>query len=294
MFTHPVGPVLNRQARWPRRAAYLYLRPEQTAGEAFQAIATGCLERFRADSARLGISGDAEALHRSRVALRQLRSAFSIFEPVVHDLQFEPQDEGLGWLGAAMNETRDLDTLIARYEDPPATLVRARRRALAHAIKALGSVRARRLLRDVAEWLDHGIWIEVRNPPDLVMAEFAPRSLDRLWAKLGKKARHVRPDDDRSIHKLRISAKKLRYGTEFFAGLFTGPKAEQREQDFKNAMRKLQDSLGELRDLAMASALLDRFEVPEQSRPALPSRAQLLKRAMRQLEHVLDCKPYWT
>ena len=71
-------------------------------------------------------------------------------------------------------------------------------------------------------------------------------------------------------------------------------KAEQRERDFKKAMRKLQDSLGELRDLAMASALLERFEVPEQSRPALPSRAQLLKRAMRQLEQVLDCKPYWT
>jgi len=292
MSTPHRAEALKQPARSPRIRA-VRVRPDETAGEAFRAIAAGCLERFHASADLLVCTGEPEALHQTRVALRQLRSAFSIFEPVVHDFQFEPLGEALGWLAASMNETRDLDTLIARYDFAPATLSHGRQRALAQAMKALGSARARHLWHDLPDWLDHGIWLEVRNPPDLTVSESASASLDRLRAKVKKKGRPLRCHDDKSIHKLRIAAKKLRYATEFFSGLFLSPREVRREQDFSKAMRKLQDRLGDLRDLAISAALLERFAVEQESRPALPDRALLLKRAQRKFEQLLDCEPYW-
>jgi CHAD domain-containing protein len=134
----------------------------------------------------------------------------------------------------------------------------------------------------------------VRNPPDLLVAEFASASLDRLRARLRKKGRHLRRQDDKALHKLRIAAKTLRYATEFFAGLFDWPEEDRCEEDFIKTARKLQDQLGELRDRAVAAALLEALRIPEEARPALPDRGPLLERTKRKFDELLECEPYWT
>jgi len=276
-----------------RRTAPVRLAPEATAGQAFQAIAAGCVDRFQANSVLLANNAAPEALHRARVALRQLRSALSIFDPIVHDWRFEPLKKEFGWLATTMNEARDLDALMARYEIPPVQLVRARKRAIRQATKAIASARAQRLWCDFAEWLDHGIWLDVRNPPNLLVSEFASASLDRLRARVKKKARGLRKLDDKALHKLRIAAKTLRYATEFFAGLLDGPVRERQQELLKKAARELQDTLGDHRDCTVAKSLLERLEVPGDLWPALPGRVRLSRRANRALEQLMDCEPYW-
>src|SRR6187431_477648 len=85
-----------------------------TPGAAFQAIALSCLHRFELSRDLLARTGDAEALHQARVALRQLRSALSIFREIVADERFDEIRGGLRRLAATTNEARDLDALIAR------------------------------------------------------------------------------------------------------------------------------------------------------------------------------------
>jgi len=264
-----------------------------TPGAAFQAIALSCLHRFDLSRDLLARNGDADALHQARVALRQLRSALSIFRDIVADEQFEDLRGELRWLAAATNEARDLDALIARMDGVPASLEQERNRASTHASKVLASARAERLLRELIDWLANGEWLEVRNPQDQTAAEFAAASLDRLRAKLGKKGRHLRSLDDDDLHEVRIAAKKLRYAAWFFSDLFHGDKAARRAKRFIEAMRALQDSLGEVQDLAVAPGLLRRLEIPRANWPRLPGRRKLVKRAAAEFERALACEPYW-
>ena len=256
-------------------------------------IAKSCLDRFRLSEARLARTGDAEALHQVRVALRQLRSAFSIFAPIVADERFEYLRGELRWLAGMLNEARDLDVVIARIDDPSASLSVARKRAYARASKALASARTRHLMHLLVEWLDHGVWLEVRNPPEVTAAAFAAASLDRLRRKVRKQGRHLRSLDDAELHELRISAKKLRYATEFFAGLFPQAAAQGRQEPFTQALRGLQDRLGELQDLAVAPALLERLQVPPASWPKFARRKRLLKHADAQFDRMLESAPFW-
>src|SRR5436190_23925018 len=80
------------------------LSRKASAGEAFQAIAASCLSRFWVNEDLLARTGDAEALHHARVALRQLRSALSIFRPIVADNRFDHLQRELRWLASAMNQ----------------------------------------------------------------------------------------------------------------------------------------------------------------------------------------------
>jgi len=264
-----------------------------TPGAAFQAIALSCLHRFELNRDLLARTGEAEALHQARVALRQLRSAFSIFREIVADDRFEDLRGELRWLAAATNEARDLDALIARMDDVPVSLERERKRASALASKVLASARSERLLRELIDWLANGVWLDVRNPRDQTAAGFASAALDRLRDKLGREGRHLRSLDDAGLHEVRIAAKKLRYAAWFFSGLFHGDKAERRAKRFIEAMRALQDRLGEVQDLAVAPALLKRLEIPRANWPKAPDRKKLVNRASTAFDRALDCEPYW-
>jgi CHAD domain-containing protein len=269
------------------------LREDASAAQAFQAIAVSCLCRFRRDAELLARTGDARTLHQARVALRQLRSAFSIFRPVAADERFEHLRGELRWLAASTTEARDLDTLLARFDRPPLPLTAARARACGRAAKALTSARADKLLRELVAWLADGVWREVRAEAALPAAEFAAAALDRLRRKLAKKGRHLRKLDDDALHEARIAAKKLRYATEFFAGLYPADKARKRARRFAKAVRALQEKLGELHDLAVAPAILKNAQVPRASWPTPPKRKRLVERAAARFEQALERKPYW-
>ena len=264
-----------------------------TPGAAFQAIALSCLHRFEVNRELLAGTGRPEALHQVRVSLRQLRTAFSVFKQVLDDEQFRHLRQELRWLAAATNEARDLDALIARIDDMPASLEQARERACARTAKVLASARSERLMRDLIDWLANGAPREARGAAGETAASFAAASLTKLHARLKKQGRHLRTLDDGALHDVRITAKKLRYAAWFFSGLFPGDSAERRAQRFTEAMRAVQDRLGEIQDVAVAPSTLKRLRVPQACWPKLPDRTRLVNRAATDFARALEFKPYW-
>jgi triphosphatase len=288
-------PAGHGVARFPAKRAGVrrVLLPGSSATQAFEVIALSCIDRFRRNEARLGQADDPDALHQARVALRQLRSAFSIFAPILADPRLQHWRSELRWLAATTNEARDLDVLIARIGDPPVTLADARERASARARRALASPRARKLMLELADALERGVRYGGSSLACLTAAEFAATSLDGLHRKVARKGRHLRRLDDAELHELRIAAKKLRYASEFFAPLFPALPAHQRQERFIRALRALQDELGELQDLAVAPVLLERIDVPRSSWPKLAGRKRLVRRADAQFDRVLEARPFW-
>lgn len=288
-----LDPLVRAPDDVPAEAPYGSLPDRASAAEAFQTIAMECLSRFRRNAELLARTGDADALHQARVGLRQLRSAFVIFRPLVADEHFERLRDELRWLAATTTETRDLDTLLARFDKPPLALTAARARACARTVKGLTSARTDRLLRDLLDWITNGVWLEVRDAASLPASEFAATALDRLRRRLVHKGRHLRRLDDEALHEVRIAAKKLRYAAEFFAGLFPADTAQKRAKRLAKAVRALQEHLGELHDIAVAPAILKSAGVPRASWPTLPKRARLVERADASFERLLERKPYW-
>ena len=68
--------------------------------------------------------------------------------------------------------------------------------------------------------------------------------------KIVKKSRKADELDTRGRHKLRIGVKKLRYSAEFFASLFSGKKKRKARKEFEDLLKKLQNALGKLNDIA--------------------------------------------
>jgi triphosphatase len=85
----------------------------------------------------------------------------------------------------------------------------------------------------------------------LPIETFAAEQLSLRRRKLRKRAKSFAELDARRRHKLRIQAKKLRYATDFFSGLFSGKKADERRTTFIAALKTVQDGLGDLNDITV-------------------------------------------
>jgi adenylate cyclase len=86
----------------------------------------------------------------------------------------------------------------------------------------------------------------------LTLLAFAESRLRRLRKKVLQLVAHAHVDNPASLHELRIGIKRLRYALEFFTPL-AAPKAMQR---LLAHLAELQDTLGQVNDLANAGALL--------------------------------------
>jgi len=128
--------------------------------------------------------------------------------------------------------------------------------ALARAREAIGSERYRLLKIDIAAWLETGDWLApqddlVRDRSGLPIEIFAAEQLSLGRRKLRKKAKSFAGLDPPQRHKLRIQAKKLRYASDFFGGLFSAKQSDKRRKKFLAALETVQDCLGDLNDIAV-------------------------------------------
>ncbi len=237
-----------------------------TTGEAFQTIARACLGQFLANERLVRDHRDVEAVHQARVALRRLRAARALFKPMLADAESERLNLALKDLADTLGAARDLDVLgervaALRLEAPfdPAAVGRAlkRRREDAYdaACAALNSAETGRLLFDVAAWLEAGAWRTSPASLDPVEA-FAARTLNHRAKGLRKAARGLAGLDAATRHKVRIRAKKVRYGAEFFASLARGKAGRRAAKAFIAHLKPLQEALGDLNDLVNAERLL--------------------------------------
>lgn len=239
------------------------LMPGMSVADGFRAIVHSCLRQYRMNETILLQRRDADALHQARVALRRMRSAFSLFKDVGRDRELDAIKDELRWASEPLGRARNHDVFLkhaaaglpAKAGDVAGflDLVRQDRdRAYDDVLAVLRSTRFHMLMLRLVEWLDRGPWTR-RGGDDGGRS----RRLDRTAAgilrsrrrKLRKKGRRLDRLDPGARHKVRIGAKKLRYATEFFAPLWTGKASLRRQAKFLKALEAMQDSLGDLNDI---------------------------------------------
>lgn len=289
----------------PRRYVRVKLKRKMTTGQAFQAVARAAVGQISANGQLLRDSGGSEALKQLRVAVRRLRSAFSTFGVVVADGRLDDLRAELKWLGSACNEARDLDVfandnaeLVEQRAAGGKTLGSAvgaaRKKAHAKAAAAVGSGRFRNLVLELTAWIETGDWLSdpdresLRDKPAI---EFARDALTRRRRKLKRQGGDLASLDDEGRHRVRISAKKLRYAAEAFATLFD----EERTRRYVKRIKQLQDELGAMNDAAVARDLVLRLDPdgePAGDAPAVQDRRQL-KSAQQAMDRVIEAKRYW-
>lgn len=296
------GFVLAEAQKMAFKSEPLHLDRGMNATAAFNAIASSCFRQFRLNEDVLLSRRNAEALHQARVALRRLRSAFSIFKQVLPGEEPQRLNSELRWLAGVLGAGRDVDVLLAKAADPDLVfkLEAAREGAYRDAVQALTSPRARALMLDLLQWLECGDYRYGNSAlsegvPDAVT--FAKRALEKQRKKLKKDGATLSKLDDERRHEVRKDAKKLRYAAEFFASLFDGKRGRSRYAKFIAAMEALQDDLGALNDLVSMPGVLEEHSLLHHpARDTLLSHANkdaLIDSAQLHVDDVLDTKRFW-
>lgn len=268
------GPASSTPAEGNRvvKAAPIAFDPSVRADIAFQRIAWNCLAQLVANYPLVIAEQDTEALHQSRVALRRLRAAIAVHKTMLReDRRTARLNRALSAVAARLGKARDLDVLIARvrqavrkhqgYNGLLATVEQQRGQAYAAARDMLEKRSFQQLLRRIADWVENGDWRRVRGigaaadglPPKVprVASDF----LRKRRKQIGRAPGNVGDLSESERHQLRIQTKKLRYANEFFAALWLQPVRAARQKALANALERLQDSLGELNDLASCAGL---------------------------------------
>jgi inorganic triphosphatase YgiF len=284
------------------KAPAALLEQSMTTSAAFQIIAQACVRQFRLNVAGIVENADADALHRARVAIRRLRTAITIFRPILAGTGSARSRDGLAWVAGELGKARDIDVLLERVGGAPIAtqLAVERKAAYSDASAALVSPRARMLILDLVEWINAGDWLDnlasagCGNAP---IVQFAADALERLRLKLRKRGHRFKHLDDEGRHDVRKVAKKLRYAAEFFAPLFPSGRQQARADRILGMLEKLQDQLGELNDLATAPDLMSRYglgvhiSAPGIAPPGIKS--ELVAQAAETLKQLFRCKRFW-
>ena len=270
------------------------------AGEAFQAIARACLQQFRLNETVLLATGEVEPLHQARVALRRLRSAFSLYRDLLKgDARAELLRGELRWLAVELGKVRNLDVLGARIDDRETRerVAAARTETFRHVRAELASARTRLLMIDLVEWLALGDWRTQPADPALLHRDvigFAHDLLADRRQRLRQNGRGFARLDAAHRHRVRIAAKKLRYAVEFFWSLYAHGKARRRRKAFLAGLEELQDQLGALNDLATGPALLARLGIDAELPQADPQTQDcLVRQAAHAFAGFADAKRFW-
>ncbi|WP_169743053.1 CHAD domain-containing protein [Knoellia subterranea] len=262
------------------------LTRDQTATEALDLIVRSCGQRILEQVDPLLAGRDAATLHDMRVGLRRLRAAFALLRRPLGD------DDKLSWvstetrdLAAPLGRARDLDITLSTHADllsgSPRRKLHARREA---AYDEVVDVVTSDRWRDLARHLD----ILLRHLPDQVpvdppLAEAAAVALDRRFRRVRDRGADLARSSASHGHRVRIEAKKLRYGTQFFDGLYAVP------APFADAVESLQGSLGEWRDAEMSRHLLASVGAPTPD----VDRSALLQRAVTAHDDLVTLGRYW-
>nr|MBS0019496.1 CHAD domain-containing protein [Gammaproteobacteria bacterium] len=246
--------------------------PSQNVSEAFATILEHNLRALLAWEKAAKSWKDIEGVHQVRVALRRLRSALTVFRPAIPRHITDSWAQQMRQFASCLGPARDLDVFISEGLAPltehlplpgakPLMALAERHRAAAyHPVRTmLESRKYRRFKKDFGAWLRAQGWRSAeltereRERLDSRAVTFAREILNQRLRKVLKTGRHADQDSADEMHQLRIECKKLRYAVEFFVPLFEGM------EDFVAHMKKLQDLLGIMHDVAVTPALIDRL-----------------------------------
>jgi CHAD domain-containing protein len=195
-------------------------------------------------------------IHQTRVALRRLRAALSLFRGavdgptegrIVRALAAEAK-----WLAGECAPARDLHVFLTETveEVPPEVKRIANRLARAHHERARTALSGAR-----HSSFDGQLTAFVQTAPTAPsgrLEDFGRTLLEQRHAKVERRGHHLKQLDRERLHKLRIAIKKLRYAATFLRPAFASESAKA----YIEATVRLQGALGAMNDRAVASHML--------------------------------------
>ena len=264
--------LFNRSPLRPVKASPARLDEAMGPLPAARALVAAALDHLQANEEGVLRAAAPEFVHQARVAVRRMRSAFRMFHAAIGDERANAWraewSEATRALGAARDwdvfATESLPALAAACGDPSVsrTLMRRaalhRRRCREDARAALRAPRYARAVLDLASWLA-GIGEETVAGAAEPLAGFASRWIRKRHRSLlaGLAGLAGMPAEER--HRVRIDAKRLRYGVEGLASIFPAGK----ERRYTRRLADLQDALGRANDAATGARLLAELAPPE-------------------------------
>lgn len=245
------------------------LCPDMRSDQALKQILKPSLLAMQANHQGVIDDTDSEFLHDFRVAVRRTRSALGLVKNVFAQRTLDRFNKGFKWLGAMTGPTRDIHVYLLKFDAYRQQLapeqrphlepmrrflekhLRIEHRALARTLKS------RRYQLLVAAWSD---FLEAPPPRTARLQNAATpvkQTADRLiwkaFRKLLKQGARIDDDSpDEKLHRLRISAKKLRYLLEFFTSLYSAKKMKS----LIKGLKQLQDILGDFQDLCVQAGTI--------------------------------------
>lgn len=294
----------TRSLDLPSKAAEITLAKGDTATDAFITIAWSCLDHLAHNEAVFLRTRDPEALHQLRVATRRLRSAFSLFRPVWRgDSEAARLKADLRRMALPFGRLRDLDVLLAGPFDEQAAaepavaavrelLLAEQRQAGDAAVAVLESVAWRRLITAVTHWLQDGRWRRSghKRHQSRSAKMQARAALDTYRRRVRSMGNGLAKRSAVERHRVRIEAKKLRYGTDFLGSLF--PNRAREHDEMAQALEQLQEHLGHLNDIATARRYWTKTGLPEPASFAQEEQASLAA-AVKDRKAILAVRPFW-
>jgi CHAD domain-containing protein len=266
-------------------APRLELAADQTITAAVrEAIIFGgiALERHREAAA----TGQSEPIHQLRVTARRLRASLHLFAGVIHATYSRNIERDLIWIAQAAGgvREREINTVVFRRRaaklDPLladslasiyATLWRERSLKLYDLQSVVESKRYRALLARLENPRLRKVYTDTLLRTEAAsMLRAIARSVARAGAALDEGSA------PRTIHRLRVRVKRLRYALELLSAL-----GGKRSRRLLSRLEVLQDLLGNLNDLSVATAWLINFPRTAGAEPGAVMAAGAMTQALR-------------
>jgi len=255
----------------PAKAAPLKSKSLDTFDDAVAAIISNTLAHFVANWAGLRESDEPESIHQMRIALRRMRCGLAIFNRAAPGAGFGALRDDAGTLASAFGPVRNADAIrlsllqgpLASADCPEnsdalrAILEKRRVAAYAMARSELDRLAATEFVLKVQGFMARRGWREVSagggsKPSKAPARKLFRAELNRLRSRVMKREKAA-AGSDQARHKLRIALKNLRYGVDFFAGLFGHARSRRA---YAKRMAALQDLLGLRNDIVVARIYL--------------------------------------
>ncbi|MEM8959586.1 MAG: CHAD domain-containing protein [Pseudomonadota bacterium] len=261
----------------PRNAETVPLVRDQSAETAARDVLRECFEQIAANAAVVQAHDDHEGPHQLRIGLRRLRSAFTVFKPLIRNAEMLRLNGEARWLGQVVGGLRDLDVAIEDILDPAAkerpdepgfevlrsAIIDRTLETRAAVRETLAGERCQSFLIDLARFIETRGWLVAEDfsqtgrlaaaVPDVAVA-----ALDKRWRSVRRHAKDIDNLDVPARHELRKELKKMRYAVEFLGPLW----ADKKVRAFTKRLKALQQVFGDLNDAAMIEHLLMAPDAP--------------------------------
>lgn len=235
-------------------------RAETAPDVALRLIVAGCRTDLVKYRAIVATSRRPIGIHQTRVALRRLRAAFSVFRDAVDGPQVRALSAEARWLAGECAPARDLHVFLTETVSDVPPLVRrvGNRLAAAHLERARAALAGARFAA-----FDRQLSAFAKAPSlspsgtALRLDDFGRDVLEARHRKVIRRAHKLEQLDSERLHRLRIAIKKLRYAATYLWPAFASATfASKRAKAYIEATVRLQGALGALNDRAAAAQVV--------------------------------------